>query len=141
MATAAFALEPPEFWSEIQSRRGAQKSRLDERRRFVRFWFPSRCVLELGPSLPAVPRAREFHQVWTRDVSRGGMSFLHSGQLYPGERVRLWLSSGKLECAVERCQRHNPHCWEIGAEITRIENHAAAKATSHGARPCGPAPA
>ena len=130
MAAAPCAIDPPDDWADIQSRRGAQQSRIDERRRFVRFWFPSRCLLELDQSIPAVPRTRQIHQAWTRDVSRGGISFLHSEQLYPGERLRLWLTSGRLDCIVHRCERHNLQCWEIGVEIERIDQHAGAKAAS-----------
>jgi hypothetical protein len=121
IAGAECRIEAPADWDEVQSRRGAQQTRLDERRRFVRFWFPTQCVLELSQSLPAVPRPTEFHRAWTRDIARGGVSLLHSEQLYPGEQVRLWLASGRLECKVKRCRRHNPRCYEAGLEIQRIE--------------------
>ncbi|HUG89200.1 MAG TPA: PilZ domain-containing protein [Planctomycetaceae bacterium] len=120
MAGADCRIEPPADWDGVRSRRGAQQTRLDERRRFVRFWFPSECLLEVSGSLPSVPRESEFCRVWTRDIARGGMSVLHSAQLYPGERVRLWLASGRLECVIRRCRRHNARCFELGMEIERI---------------------
>ena len=121
MGQAECRIAPPDDWDEIQSRRGAQQTRLDERRRFVRFWFPTQCLLEIAQSLPAVPRQAGFCRAWTRDIARGGMSLLHSEQLYPGERLRLWLASGRMECRVRRCRRHNASCFEIGLEIQRIE--------------------
>jgi hypothetical protein len=124
MSQAECRVEPPENWVDVQSRRGAQQTRLDERRRFVRFWFPTQCLLEIEPSLPAIPRQAGVSRVWTRDIARGGMSVLHFEQLYPGEQLRLWLASGRLECIVRRCRRHNPRCYEVGIEIQRIESCA-----------------
>ena len=44
-------------------------------------------------------------QVVTSDVSRSGISFLHAKQLYPGERILLWLPTGKQSYVVERVRR------------------------------------
>jgi hypothetical protein len=53
----------------------------------------------------------------TLDISRSGIAFLHSEQLFPGERVSLWLPIGKRSYVVERCVEHNDSCFEIGAAV------------------------
>jgi PilZ domain len=122
MAAAECRIALPGDWESVQARRGAQKPRVDERRRFVRFWFPCPCLLELKQTLHTVPREHTYFRAWARDVSRGGVSVLHSEQLYPEEHVRLWLTSSRLQCVVRRCKRHNASCYEIGLEIQRIES-------------------
>ncbi len=67
------------------------------------------------PTLPAIERPHGFTKVYTKDVSRSGISFLTTHQLYPSERVILWTQKGKLTCEVARCLKHNDKCFEVGA--------------------------
>ena len=66
-----------------------------DRRRFPR--MICRGKHPSGPgvsSSPALPRPQEWHGVYTLDISRGGIGFLHSEPLYPGERMRVVLLGG-----------------------------------------------
>ena len=91
----------------------------DTRRRFARAVFARRAVLEIAQSLPAFPRAPGRYVVLTRDLSRSGIGFLHAAELYPGERVTLWLATGPVATEVARCVRHESRCYEIGVRFAR----------------------
>jgi hypothetical protein len=108
----------PPAWNDFFHRRGPQLWPDDNRRRYVRSHLPMKAVMELLGNLPAVPRRPEEHVVYMKDISRGGAGFLHAAAVYPGERARLWLPTGTVECTVVRCRRHHESCYEIGAEIT-----------------------
>ena len=115
LATSECKVTLPREWKDLFTRRGALPSIDNDRRRFVRFHFPSKAVLELEQTLSSVDRSHSFFCVFTKDVSRDGISFFHAGQLYPGEKPVLWLAAGQTECMVVRCVRHSPQCFEIGA--------------------------
>ncbi len=108
----------PPGWNDFFHRRGPQVWPGDNRRRYVRSHLPLRAVMELVGNLPAVPRRAEEQVVIMKDISRSGVGFLHAAPVYPGERVRLWLPTGSVECTVVRCARHHESCYEIGAEIS-----------------------
>jgi len=105
----------PSHLQDLFSRRGVIEPTFDERRRFVRRHFPSKVVLELSQTVPGVSRDHKFYCVLTKDMSRNSIAILHSEQLYPGERLLLWLPIGKLRCQVSRCRRHNSQCFETCA--------------------------
>lgn len=94
----------------------------DARRRFVRAAFHRRVVLELQQTFPSVPREERNYVILTRDLSRSGIGFLHAEQLYPGERVRLWLPTGPVATEVTRCRRHDARCYEIGVRFARASD-------------------
>ena len=104
---------PPELQDAL-TERGVVEPVRDDLRRFVRHRFATEAVMELSPSLPQVPRPEQSFRVLTKDVSRNGVSFLHSQQLFPGETLVLWLQTGQFSCTVARCIRHNENCFEIG---------------------------
>lgn len=105
---------PPD-WDDFFDRRGANAVKHDDRRQFTRSHYPMNALLQIERALPCIPRERRLYRVYTKDLSRSGISFLHEEQLYPCERLRLWFSSSLLNCTVVRCRRHNERCYEIGA--------------------------
>jgi hypothetical protein len=107
----------PGEWQERMTRRGVIPSVQGDRRQFVRHYFHARVVLEFKQTLPAIPRRHTIVQAMTGDLSRAGIAFLHSDQLFPGERVSLWLSRGKRSFIVVRCVQRNENCFEIGAVV------------------------
>ena len=107
----------PSEWQERLARRGTIPSIPGDRRRYIRHRFGGRAIIEYDTTFPAIPRGRTLKQVVTRDLSRGGIAFLHSEQLFPGERISLLLPDGKREYVVVRCLEHNARCFEIGAEV------------------------
>ena len=89
----------------------------DERRGFARRQFRSRAVLDLQQTLPAIQRERAFHCIYTHDISRTGLCFLHADELYPGEKCRLWLPHQPIDAIVVRCRRRADRCYVIGARF------------------------
>ena len=115
LATCQCELVIPSHFKEGLSKKGVFPTISDDRRRFVRYHFNSRAILEFGPTLPTIPREPTTAQIITRNISRGGVAFLHSEQLFPGERVTLWFPTSKHEYTVVRCTGQNDHCFEIAA--------------------------
>jgi hypothetical protein len=108
----------PSEWRERAQRKGVIPPVEGDRRQFVRHYFHRRVILEFGQTFPAIPRQHTVTQAVTGDLSRSGISFLHSEQLFPGERVSLWLPDGKRSYTVARCTQRNESCFEIGAVLS-----------------------
>ena len=117
LETCECDLAVPSEWLDCLTRRGVIQPIPDDRRKYIRHHFGSQSVLEYDQTLSSIPREYSIAQVMTRDLSRSGIAFLHSDQLFPGEQVSLWLSIGKRSYIVERCVEHNDNCFEIGAVV------------------------
>ncbi|MCH7865187.1 MAG: hypothetical protein IIC56_08255 [Proteobacteria bacterium] len=87
----------------------------DERRGFARHIYRTKAVLQLETSLPAVPRKTEYVAVYSRDLSKSGVGFLHSEQLYPGEKCLLLLPTHTMPIDVMSCRKLNTQCYLVGA--------------------------
>jgi len=107
----------PAEWQDRLTQRGVIQPVYDDRRKYVRYHFNGRAVLEYDETFSSIPRAHTFAQVVTRDFSRNGLAFLHSEQIFPGERVTLWLPTAKRTYVVVRCTEHNDRCFEIGVVV------------------------
>lgn len=101
------------------TKRGPTPPSPNDLRKYVRYHFNGLSVLEVAQTFPSIPREKRVARVVTRNVSRGGIAFLHSEQLFPGEEVTMWLPSGKFRYVVVRCIAHHPRCYEIGADATQ----------------------
>src|SRR5436305_556832 len=88
---------PAQEREEFFKRHGVLPFVANEHRRYARKYLRQEAVCEVLPTLPAIVREHGFHRVSLRDVSRGGISFVHSEQLFPQERVVLWTSAAKLQ--------------------------------------------
>lgn len=124
LETCECDLAVPSEWLDHPTRRGVIQPIPDDRRRYIRHYFNCQSVLEYDETFSSIPREHTIAQVMTRDISRSGIAFLHSEQLFPGERVSLWLPIGKRSYVVERCIEHNDRCFEIGAEVAGNEPEA-----------------
>lgn len=114
--TLVCEVELPEEWRDtFFHEQGMTNTSYDERRRFARRKFRSRAILDVAQSLPHLERKAERAVVYTVDVSRGGFAFLHTKQMFPKERCRLWLPTQSFILEVCRCRRYNPRCYLIGA--------------------------
>lgn len=111
------AVDVPREWIDFFSKSGPVPADPHERRRFPRFYLRRRALLEYQTTLGAFERAEAKCCVYTRDLARDGVSFLHVEQLFPNERMRLWLPDRQFEFHVVRCLRHNERCFEIGASF------------------------
>lgn len=96
--------------------RGAGAAPIDQRRT-ARIPTLIRAAAEVSQPLEAIPRGDTRAQVWVRDVSLRGIRFLYHEQLYPGERIRLWVPEAELSGEVARTLRVGERCYEIGARL------------------------
>jgi hypothetical protein len=89
-----------------------------DERRAPRLRLRCPALLEVTQTLPAARRETGLAHVLVADVSRCGIGLLHHEQLWPEERISIWLPSHHLQATVVRCRRRGPSCYEIGAELT-----------------------
>jgi len=106
----------PDEWSQFLCKTGPLPSMQGCRRRVSRFHFRQKAMLQ---------RDGEPYAVCTKDVSREEISFVIGCQLFPCERVKLWLPNGlNSELTVARCLRIAPSCYECGARFALAEGEA-----------------
>ncbi len=110
-------VEIPEKWGNFLEGRGPLPAIPNDRRRFVRHQFRGKAVLEVRQSLPSIEREHQYEVVYMRDLSRQGISFVHSGQLFPTETCRLWLPERKITLQIVRCQRVQERCYVVGGTL------------------------
>ena len=111
-------VELPGEWHDFFSQQGFRQPIPDDRRRYARRYMPAKAILEITDPLPAYGREQLVLAVYTRDISREGVSFLISDQLFPSESGRLWLSDRRLAIEVACCRRLNSRCFIVGATAT-----------------------
>ncbi len=108
----------PPTWVDFFEKSGPVQGTMSERRRFLRLNLRSAAVLQYRQTFPSLPRPALFYTVYTKDISRSGVAFLHGEQLYPSEQMILVLPDGKPRVIqVVRCHRIGPSCFEIGAHF------------------------
>jgi len=77
-------------------------------------------ALEYQQTLPAVPRCQGWHRVYIVDISKRGISLLHSEQLFPGERMRTLLVTGDHRTVqIAWCRRLGDRCFRVGARFVK----------------------
>lgn len=85
-------------------------------RRFQRRYLRCKAPFRILTALPAFPRDSEACQVYTRDISIGGIGFMAHQQLFPSEQAVLSLPNiGERRIAITSCRYINPFCYEAGA--------------------------
>lgn len=108
----------PRSWKDELGQVGPLPLRYVERRRHPRFHFRVCAALEHGQTFPSLPRANVWYQVFTKHLSRGGISFLHSEQLFPRERMRIVLPErGMSAVEIVWCARVQERCFQVGARF------------------------
>ena len=112
----------PAKWGNFFEKQDHAQPYQNDQRRYVRRNFRTESILELEQSILTIPREHQLYHVYTKDLSRGGISILHSQQLFPGERAQLWLPTAKIAVCVARCYRHNSSCYEIGFKFSDEKN-------------------
>jgi hypothetical protein len=107
----------PEQVAEMQ-RQGPLPSLEGDKRRFVRFHLRARGILECRTTLPAIPRSSGRFLVLVKNLSRSGIGFLHEAQLFPRERLKIWVEGRRwLPIEVARCRRLHDGCYEVGGRF------------------------
>jgi hypothetical protein len=92
---------------------------LEDVRRFPRCYF--RSVAEATIHCLGSGQTPEQSHVLTRDLSRGGLSLLHSRQLFPGQRLDVLLADGRprrVEVVWCRCQE--PGTYLVGCRFVKV---------------------
>ncbi len=74
-------------------------------------------AVDVSGPLPAFPRKDIRGRAIVCDASLRGMRFLFDQQLWPGERVLLYLLEGKFGGEVSRARRLQASCYEIGVRL------------------------
>jgi len=120
-------IELPTSWEDFFHQTGPTGSDSEERRQFPRWKNRVLAGLQQRETFPVIARLEQWHSVFLKDISRGGVAFIHSEQLYPLERMRLLLidelSSRLLQkdclrtIEVSWCRRVQMRCFEIGARF------------------------
>lgn len=114
LAGCPCCVELPAAWQDFFDRTGVIPSFPGDDRRFPRFYIRGRAAISVVEALPARPRDSAWHGVFTKDISRGGIRFLHSEQLFPHERLEIVLPDGsKRQVEVARCGRVQRRCFDI----------------------------
>ncbi len=108
----------PESWGDFFEQSGPLPSGPDDMRQCPRYYYRLTIAIQYRQTLPSLPRDPVWHKIYTRDLSRSGLSFLHFEQLYPGERLNVLLP-GDTEASIEivRCHRVQAHCYIISARF------------------------
>ena len=105
-------LEQAALTSELRASHtntGALPTAPQERRRYPRFYFWRRAIVEQGERRWAG---------YTRDLTKVGIRFVIPVQLFPCDEARLTLESGQVfRVVIRRCRRLGDDCYECGAEF------------------------
>jgi hypothetical protein len=117
-------IELPPDWNDFFDQSGMLCATSDDQRRFRRQEMRVFAALEYRQTAPALYRRPGWHRVYLKDIAHGGLSFVHSEQLFPLERMRMLLPDERfskilperVECIVEiiRCVRIEDRCYVVG---------------------------
>lgn len=108
----------PAGWQADTERPVPLATCLDDMRHYTRYKYRTQAMLIIGSSLPALNRTPGKTVVFTKDVSREGIAFYTDAQLFPRERLRMWLPGQAIQSIrVARCRKLQDHCFEVGARF------------------------
>lgn len=111
----------PNTWLKGEGDRKAFVAVHEEPRRFRRCKFCASAALEYRQSFQSMRRPSTWHRIYTVNLARGGLSFLHSEQLFPQERAGIiLLDGGDHDIEIVRCRRIQDRCFEIGARFVKV---------------------
>ncbi len=108
---------PPD-WDINTSQSNLYSSGPGEKRGFVRQHCRTIAALQYRHSFPHLLRPSAWCRVYTINISRNGLMFYHSDQLFPKEQALIILPTGKARVIeIARCRWIREHCFEIGARF------------------------
>jgi hypothetical protein len=109
----------PEEYQRLLQREGVLPAFAGDLRR-----FPRRCMnvdgqMCYGSGTLTLPSSGERHCIKIVDLARGGVGFLHSDQIFPGEQVTVIFPNAKsLNVEVRWCRRLSDQCYQVGGRFT-----------------------
>lgn len=110
----------PAEWDGFFAYRGRVKTSSREQRQHPRFYLRAKAMLHVVSTIGA--RGTRYSQgvIYLKDISRGGMSFLHAEQLFPTDQVRIQLENGRtLDVQVNRCRKIAGQCYEVAGQFKK----------------------
>ena len=109
---------PPSFEDDVRQTGQPLRGAYSERRRHPRFRYSICAALRYRQTFPTLSRPDGWHEVFTRDLARGGLSFLHGEPLFPRERMQIVLpGQGDKTIEVVSCARVQERCFRVGARF------------------------
>ena len=119
------ALELPSSFEDDVRQTGPLPGAYSDRRRHPRFRFSVCAALRYRQTFPSLSRPDGWHKVFTKDLARGGLSFLHSEPLFPRERMQIVLP-GQAERTIEvvSCVRVQKRCFRVGVRFVEKSERA-----------------
>jgi hypothetical protein len=94
-----------------------------ESRRFPRYECRSCIDVVIHPPANDPTQQSQACQMLTRDISRGGMNFLHKAQTFPGQLIDLVLPNGQeRRLEVMWCRRLGAGCYTSGCRFVRFDD-------------------
>ena len=97
---------PEEFFAKTGATATEDQRAAEDHRAFARHYLRSQVILR---------REAETHAVYTKDCSRTGIGLISPVQLYPRQRIQLWMApQRRILLRVIRCRRIRPNCYECG---------------------------
>lgn len=101
----------PASWTDFFDQQGPAPIEFNNARAYHRFYLRTKAVVVVGAQHLAG---------YTKDVSRLGMGVYVPIQLFPRQRIRVWVPEGRdYQMTVTRCLRIGPDCYECGANFAR----------------------
>jgi hypothetical protein len=92
----------------------------EDGRRAPRYYFQTLATATIHP-VPIFGKETQECYVLTRDLSRGGISFLHPRKLVLGQRVELTFEDGRhVEGTVRWMRQKAKRCFLIGCKFTAM---------------------
>ncbi len=111
-------IEFPESWGDFFEKSGPMPSGPGDKRQCPRYYFRSAIAIEYMQTIPALSRECNWYKVYSRDLSRCGVSFVHAEQLFPGEHINVLLQGDREAVAeVAWCSRIRAKCFAVGARF------------------------
>ncbi len=108
----------PQLSDELIRRTRGTGMIFSDSRRFPRVLTQSECVVYSHGSYAPSGHPPQSQDVLLRDMSRGGMRFLHGSQLFPGEICSIKLPAGQiLKIEVVWCRRIAPGTFTAGCSF------------------------
>jgi hypothetical protein len=89
----------------------------DDHRRFPRFYFRSCAEMIIHPLRGERNPDAPVSFVLTRDLSRGGMSLVHTQQLFPTQRLEIILNGQAKNLEVVWCRRWTDGRYVVGCRF------------------------
>ncbi|MHB0954870.1 MAG: PilZ domain-containing protein [Pirellulaceae bacterium] len=115
-----FDLQLPLSSDDLLAASGPMQPILDDHRRHERLRLNGVAALQHRTSLPALPRALQWHKVVICDISRSGIRFLHSEQIFPDEQMLLVLPDRKNRYVeTVRCRCLGDRRFEVGTRFVK----------------------